>query len=78
MLACQVDGVVRELVKVVGNMVETGCGQGAHWNSKVVRAVLGAVVGRIISLQDCHTLRKANNFMASWFSQSDSWRIRWR
>ena len=54
----QVDGVVRELVKVVGNMGEAVREQGVHWNSKAVRVVLGAVEGRICTLEDCHISRK--------------------
>ena len=42
-MARQVAGVVRGLVKVVGNMVGTGRGKGVHWSSKVVRVVLEAV-----------------------------------
>ena len=54
----QVDGVVRELVKVVGNMGEEVREQGVHWNSKAVRVVLGAVEARIYTLEDCDISRK--------------------
>ena len=50
MLARQVDGVVRGLVKVVGSMVWTRRGQGLHRSSKAVRVVLEAVEGRIRTL----------------------------
>ena len=34
-----------------------GRGQGVHWSSKVVRVVLGAVEGRINTVQDCHIVK---------------------
>ena len=47
MLVRQVDGVASQgLVKVVGNMVGRGRGEGAHGSSKAVRVVLEAVEGR--------------------------------
>ena len=49
-MARQVDRVVRGLVKVVGNMVETGRGKCVNWSSKVVRFVLESVERRINTL----------------------------
>ena len=59
-MARQVDGVIRGLVKVVGNMVETGREKCVHWSSKAVRFVLEAVEGRINILHDFHIVRKMN------------------
>lgn len=39
-------------------MGEEVCEQGVHWNSKAVRVVLGAVEGRIYTLEDYHISRK--------------------
>ena len=58
MLGRQVDGLARGLVKVVGNMVGTGRGQGVHWRSEAVRVVLEAIEGRTNTLQDCHIVKK--------------------
>ena len=61
------DGVVRGLVKVVGNMVGTGRGKGVHWSSKAVRAMLEATEGRINILKDYHIIGKMNYVTTSWF-----------
>ena len=61
------DGVVRGLVKVVGNMVETRFGKDVHWSSKVVRVVLEVLQGSINILPACQIVRKMDCVMTSWF-----------
>ena len=58
-------GVLGGLVRVVGNMVGKVRGEGNHWSSKVVSAVLEAVEGRTNTLQDCQILRETNCVVTS-------------
>lgn len=77
MLARRVDRAVKGLVKVVGNMVETGCRKVVLRSRKVIRAVLRsrkvvrAVLedrgGRVDTLNEFHIAITTNCFVTSQF-----------
>ena len=66
----RVDGVVRVISKKVRDVVETGCGEDVYWSSKVVRAVLEDIGGKLNTTQNCRIVRK-NVFLQSLTSRFD-------
>ena len=73
MLVHQMDGAVEGLVKTVGDMVKTWCGQDVLRSRKVVRAMPEDVGGGVGTLQECHIAAKTNYVVTSRFFQPFCW-----
>jgi len=67
MLALRMDGAAEGLVKAVGGMVRTRCGQNVLRSRKVVRTILEDVGGGVDTLQVCHIATKTNYLVTSRF-----------